>query len=356
MTEAGQPSLECAGLSVHYGAVQALRDVTLRVEPGEVVALLGPSGSGKSTLLHAAAGFVPPSAGSIAIAGREVSRPGWSLPPEKRAIGLVFQSYALWPHLSALDTVAYPLRRRGSSRPEALKAAQGWLDRVGLGALGGRRPNELSGGEQQRVGLARALAGSPSLFLLDEPTANLDASLKGALQEEITRQQRSTGAGALYVTHDPAEAFAVADRVATLHAGRLVQVGRPAEVYAAPADRWVASLTGACSIVRGVRASSNGGSLCLELAGRQMTCRGRIVQAGGASGILRPEWVDLAEPGGLALDARVSAVRFQGSFTDYVLHWEGETPVLARQPGPPRYVAGAGLSWQPAEIVIVSED
>jgi iron(III) transport system ATP-binding protein len=350
-----EPSLSCAGLSVHYGAVQALEEVTLEVQRGEVVALLGPSGSGKTTLLHAAAGFVLPSAGAIAIAGRDVSRPGWALPPEKRSVGLVFQSYALWPHLSARETVAYPLRRRGAARGEALKAAQAWLERIGLGKLGDRRPNELSGGEQQRVGLARALAGSPALFLLDEPTANLDATLKAALQEEIGRQQRSTGAGALYVTHDPAEAFAVADRVAVLRAGRLIQVGTPPEVYSTPANPWVAALTGTCSVIRGVRAIARGETVCINLGGREVSCRGRLVSSSGTAAVLRPEWIALGAPGSLTLEAAIAAVRFQGSYTDYIFA-AGEFKVIARQPGPPSYLPGDGVSWEPRQIVVVSED
>lgn len=320
-----------------------------------MVALLGPSGSGKSTLLHAAAGFVLPSSGHIEIAGREVSRKGWGLPPEKRAIGLVFQNYALWPHLSARETVAYPMRRHGASATEARQAAQTWLERIGLGALAARRPSELSGGEQQRVGLARALAASPALFLLDEPTANLDATLKASLQEEIRRQQRSTGAGALYVTHDPAEAFAVADRVAVLHKGRLVQVDTPAEVYARPANPWVAALTGACSVLRGIAWRTEGESLRLELCGRELNCTGQALSDSATACILRPEWVAIDASGALALEGSLQAVRFQGSHTDYVVS-AGDGEVLIRAPGPPRYAAEQPVSWAPRQAVMVPDN
>jgi len=348
------PSLKCGDLSVHYGQTQALVDVSLEVARGEVVALLGPSGSGKTTLLHAAAGFVLPSAGRIEIAGREVSRAGWALPPEKRSVGLVFQSYALWPHLSAIDTVAYPLRRAGASRQEAAKAAAAWLERVGLARLADRHPNELSGGEQQRVGLARALARSPELFLLDEPTANLDATLKATLQDEISRQQRSTGAGALYVTHDPAEAFAVADRVAVLRTGKLVQTGRPAELYASPADPWVAALTGPCSVLRHVQASAKGECLRLSVQAQEVNCPGRLLAPGGSTVVLRPEWVVLGPPGAHALEATIANVRFQGPHTDYVLRTV-DAEVMARQPGPPACGAGDRVSWQPREAVVVHD-
>jgi len=348
-------ALASAGLSVHYGPVQALDGVSLEVQHGEVVALLGPSGAGKSTLLHAAAGFVVPSQGTIAIGGREVSRPGWTLPPEKRAVGLVFQSYALWPHMSAIDTVAYPLRRHGTGRRDAREAAHDWLKRLGMAELAQRRPAELSGGEQQRVGLARALASSPVLFLLDEPTANLDASLKASLQKEIRRLQRATGAGALYVTHDPAEAFAVADNVAVLRAGCLVQMGAPAEVYACPIDPWVAQLTGACSILRGIPWAAEGPHLRLTFGEREVLCRGRALSPKAATLLLRPEWVALGPPGALALESRLQLVRFQGSYTDYLLDAHG-AEVLAREPGPPCRAAGQAISWEPREALVVSED
>lgn len=348
-------SLACHSLSVAYDGVQALKDVSLEVRRGEVVALLGPSGSGKTTLLHAAAGFVLPSSGSISIAGSEVSRPGWALPPEKRSIGLVFQSYALWPHLTARETVAYPLRRRGAGRHDALQAAQVWLDKIGLGALAERRPSELSGGEQQRVGLARALAASPALFLLDEPTANLDATLKASLQEEIRCQQQSTDAGAVYVTHDPAEAFAVADRVAVLHGGQLVQVDTSREIYSAPADPWVARLTGACSILPGVPWRAEGDHLRLTMCGSEVICPGRVVNPEASVCVLRPEWLALATPGSLALQGSIRTVRFQGSHTDYVVG-TGDGQVLVREPGTPSFEAGQPVSWQPRQAVVVPDN
>ncbi|HLY64975.1 MAG TPA: ATP-binding cassette domain-containing protein, partial [Chloroflexota bacterium] len=182
---------------MHYGAIRAIDCIDLTVPRGELMAVLGPSGSGKSTLLHAVAGFVAPADGEIAIDGRQVSGPGWAFPPERRSIGLVFQSYALWPHMNALDTVAYPLQRRGWARDKARDKARSLLDRVGLGSLASRRPGQLSGGEQQRVGLARALAASPVLFLLDEPTANLAPKVAAELLGEHVRQLAAGGATVL---------------------------------------------------------------------------------------------------------------------------------------------------------------
>jgi len=276
--------------------------------------------------------------------------------PEKRAVGLVFQSYALWPHLTAVETVAYPLRRRGVPRDRALREAQQWLERVGMAELAQRLPNELSGGEQQRVGLARALASAPALFLFDEPTANLDASLKAALQGEISQQQRRTGAGAIYVTHDPAEAFAVAQRVAVLRQGRLVQVGSPVDVYSAPRDPWVAALTGPCSFIPVREAHETGpASLALEVFGQQLRCTGRIVSGGASAGtaILRPEWVALGGPKALSFDGRITLVRFQGSHTDYVVEMEGRA-ITAREVGQPVHAVGEAVSWRPTRVVVTS--
>jgi iron(III) transport system ATP-binding protein len=352
-TPGAEASLICRGLSVGYGPIHAVNGVDLVVRRGELMAVLGPSGSGKTTLLHAAAGFVAPAEGEIHIAGQQVSGPGWAIPPERRSIGLVFQSYALWPHMTALDTVAYPLERRGVGREQAREKARLLLERVGLGSLAARRPGELSGGEQQRVGLARALAASPALFLLDEPTANLDATIKPLLQQEIVREQRSTGAGALYVTHDPAEAFAVADRVAVLRDGRLLQVGEPVSIYSEPANEWVARLTGPGSTLAVVAGRRSDGSIELGIDGVQLACAGEL-RGGPGPGIalLRPEWAELASAGTLPLSGSVKDVRYQGSTTDYTLAGSAYD-VIVRREGPPEYAPGAIVSWAPKRVVVL---
>ncbi|HEX6513031.1 MAG TPA: ABC transporter ATP-binding protein [Chloroflexota bacterium] len=336
--------------------MRALRSVDLEVARGELVAVLGPSGSGKTTLLHAAAGFVAPSEGSISIAGAEVSGPGWATPPERRSIGLVFQSYALWPHMTALDTVAYPLRRRGIAEKAASEQAWALLERIGLGALAQRKPNQLSGGEQQRVGLARALAASPALFLLDEPTANLDATIKPLLQQEIVRQQQSTGAGTLYVTHDPGEAFAVAQRVVVLREGRPLQSADPVTIYERPADSWVAALTGPSSalLVTGCEANSDG-TVRFLLCGHELRCPGSLDCRPGGDGlaIVRPEWCHLGSSGELALEGRIEGVRYQGAFTDYLLETPAG-PVSIRRDGPPEFESGRAISWEPRRVALVA--
>ncbi|MGI8645542.1 MAG: ABC transporter ATP-binding protein [Nocardioides sp.] len=305
-------TLRVEGLGVVYGAVAALCEVDLVVAPGEVLALLGPSGSGKSTLLHAVAGFQAPSAGRILLDGREVATPRRVVPPERRDVGVVFQHYALWPHLSALDTVAYPLRRRGESRAEARRAAHEILERLDVAHLADRRPAELSGGEQQRIGLARALARRPSLYLFDEPTAHLDTHIRAVFLEELVSRQRAGGAAAVYATHDAEEALGLADRVALLARGRVVQTGTPAQVYAEPVDLWAARLTGPASVL-----DTPAGDL-----------------------LVRPEWAALGgdEP------ATVAQVWFRGPHSDYLLD-TAQGRLLVREPGPPAHTVGERVGW-----------
>ena len=184
---------------------------------------------------------------------------------------MVFQDHALWPHLSVLDTVAYPLRRAGAPKSAARQAARDILEQLGLGPLAERRPGQLSGGEQQRVGLARALARGPGLYLFDEPTAHLDASLRGQILEEVARRRAADGAAAIYATHDAAEALAIADRVAVLHSGRMAQAGPPAEVYAAPDDLIVAALTGPMSVLHAPVSSVTPARYTIEVGGALAT-------------------------------------------------------------------------------------
>ncbi len=236
---------------LYPGGNQALTDVSLRIEPGELVVLLGPSGSGKTTLLRCLAGIERITSGSIRIGERVVAAGRAHHPPEQRNLAMVFQDYALWPHLVARDNVAFALRRSGMGRAERVTAAAAMLARVGLSSLGDRYPNQLSGGEQQRVALARALVGETGLLLCDEPLSNLDADLRERLRIEISSLVRAAGATTVYITHDQAEAFALADRVGVLERGRLVQIGPPEEIYAAPATAFVARFTGLSGTLRG---------------------------------------------------------------------------------------------------------
>ena len=358
MTPAGPcaapDAVACVGLCVGYGPVghggpPALAGLDLAVAPGETVALLGESGSGKTTLLNAIAGFVPPLAGEIWLAGELASGPGRSLPPERRRIGMVFQDHALWPHLSVLDTVAYPLRRAGASRAAARRDALAILAQMGLGPLAERRPGQLSGGEQQRVGLARALACRPAVYLFDEPTAHLDASLRAQILDEVARRRAADGAAAIYATHDAAEALAIADRVAVLHSGAMAQAGPPAEVYAAPDDLIVAGLTGPVSVLDAPVRAAAPGTYTIEVGEARVTVPGGVAPGAvaAAPGPARPR----PHPGPARLgparrrSARPSSseVRFRGPHTDYHVGTPAG-PLLIREPGPPR--AGSGpVRW-----------
>lgn len=220
--------------------MQAAQDVSLTVDAGETLALLGPSGCGKSTVLRGVAGLERPDSGRVEVGGRDVT----ALPPEARHIGLVFQDYALFPHLSVLHNVAYGPRRRGLSRPQAAAQAQEVLTLVGLGEHGRRLPAQLSGGQQQRVALARALATRSPLLLLDEPLSNLDEKLRSELRHDLRGLFGQLGAGVLLVTHDQREALALAHRVAVMRAGRVVQVGPARNVFASPASAWTAEFLG----------------------------------------------------------------------------------------------------------------
>lgn len=229
---------------VYPGGSQALDDISLEVDPGTVLVLLGPSGSGKTTLLRCLAGIERISSGRLTIGDSVVADGSLHVPPERRDLSMVFQDYALWPHMVARDNVAFALRRRGVTKREGQRRAMQMLDRVGLGVLGERYPSELSGGEQQRVALARALIGDTGLVLCDEPLSNLDADLRERMRIEISSLVRLAGATTVYITHDQAEAFALADKVGVLERGKLVQFDAPEEIYIRPATPFVARFTG----------------------------------------------------------------------------------------------------------------
>ena len=232
--------LEIRDLVVRYGDVVAVEDASLDARRNAITALVGPSGCGKTSLLRAIAGFEAPAQGTVTIAGRTVAGNGRWVPPERRAVGMVFQEGALFPHVTVRQNVGFGLK----GRPDADSRARAALDLVGLAELGERYPDELSGGQQQRVGLARALAPSPEIVLLDEPFANLDAALRQRVREEVSAILREAGTTAVVVTHDQEEALSIADRLAIMERGRILQSGRPEEVYARPSSEAVAEFIG----------------------------------------------------------------------------------------------------------------
>ena len=253
--------LDIDGVRVRYGQSVAVDGVTLSVEPGEILALLGPSGCGKTTLLRSVAGFIRPDSGRVMVDGVAIDH----LPPGRRGVGIVFQSYALFPHMSAAENVAYGLEARRMPRAEIVRRVEAALAAVRMDALGDRRPRALSGGQQQRVALARALAIEPSILLLDEPFAALDRALRLDLQLEIKRLQRRFGVTAVLVTHDQDEAMSMADRMAVMRGGRVEQVGAPAEVYDRPASPFVAGFVGTTNALHGAVEARDGAGYRVRL-------------------------------------------------------------------------------------------
>ena len=265
-------SVRIENVSFSYGGTPVLDDVSLDVGAGEFFAFLGPSGSGKTTLLRLIAGFGEPASGRILIGDTDVT----GLPPWKRNVGMVFQSYALWPHMTVAKNVAFGLERRKLPRAEIVRKVESALALVGLAGYADRRPAQLSGGQQQRVALARTLAIEPDVLLLDEPLSNLDAKLRVEMRAELKRLQRKLGLTAIYVTHDQEEANAIADRIAVLDSGKIQQVGTPVALYDHQATRFVATFLGTANLVEGRitggRFESDGWSLPGITGGDGATC------------------------------------------------------------------------------------
>ena len=319
MTEPATPALDCVGLRKAFGPVVAVADVSLTVQPGELLALLGPSGCGKTTALRLIAGFEQTDAGSVRIGGRTVVDERQSLPPESRRVGMVFQDYALFPHLSVAANVQYGLegaesgtgsrlggllRRYTPVRPGPLDArVREALALVSLEGMAERYPHELSGGEAQRVALARALAPRPDLILLDEPFSNLDSRLRVALRSEVRAILKRAGAAAVFVTHDQEEAFSLADRVAVMWEGRIAQVGSPAEIYGRPATQAVAAFVGDADFLPGEVADG----IVETAVGRTAVASGPALEGPVRQGpvlvMLRPESVRVRAGGPLEPDA-----------------------------------------------------
>jgi iron(III) transport system ATP-binding protein len=240
------------GLTKRFGPeVAAVRDLDLDVRHGELISLLGPSGCGKTTTLRLIAGFLEPDAGEIRVGDRRLSGPGHAVPPERRGMSMIFQSYAVWPHRTVAENVAYGLKFRDVPREDAAKRMRDALALVRLEGLADRYPGELSGGQQQRVALARALVVEPEILLLDEPLSNLDAHLREEMRFEIRRLHEAFSITTVYVTHDQAEAMVTSDRIAVMREGRLEQVGTAREIYERPATAFVAGFIGRANLLRG---------------------------------------------------------------------------------------------------------
>jgi iron(III) transport system ATP-binding protein len=329
-------------LTKSFDGVPVLNGVDLRVQPGTLLSLLGPSGCGKTTLLRLLAGLEQPDSGTVSVDGEVLAGPGTFVPPERRRISLVFQDWALFPHMSVADNVGYGLGRsagRGGRIDQALAM-------VGLAGLGDRRPGTLSGGQQQRVALARAVAPEPSILLLDEPFSNLDTSLRAQVRSEVHELLVELGITTVVVTHDQDEAFVLGDQVAVMHAGRIVQQDTPAGLYANPASPWVATFVGDANLIDGVVRSgptgADGGLASAATDVGMVALRG--VPAGGMGGraqiLVRPEECHL-EHGG---DARVDLVEYYGHDTVYVVGLAGGNRIRVRESSAPRAGRGDAVS------------
>ena len=313
--------LAIRGLSKHFGDVAAVDGFELDIGDHELISLLGPSGCGKTTTLRCIAGFEEPTAGHILFDDRDIV----ALPPERRNIGMVFQNYALFPHMTVRQNLAFGLEMRGIPKSEMAERIARVLETVQLGDLGERYPRQLSGGQQQRIALARAMVIEPSILLLDEPLANLDAKLREEMRFFVRSLQKRVGITTVYVTHDQAEAMVISDRIVVMFDGHIHQVGEPHEIYARPVSREVASFIGLSNFIEGrVQGTGNNGEFSLETAVGTLRCAYSATLAPGqkVTLIVRPEAVALSAdtPGGAgpnAVQGRVSERYFLGNITGY---------------------------------------
>jgi len=312
-------------------AVAAVRDVDLAVNPGELLTLLGPSGCGKTTTLRMIAGFQEPSGGEILIGEHDVTR----VPANRRDIGFVFQSYALFPHLTVFDNIAYGLRIRRKSADEIRIAVTEVVALVGLAGFERRFPGELSGGQQQRVALARAIVIHPRVLLFDEPLSNLDAKLRVEMRTEIQRLQRTLGITTVYVTHDQEEAMAISDRIAVMKDGTIAQLGSAEELYRRPASSFVAGFLGRANLLAATVRASGGGSVTLDVAGAAITvaCLGDYPAGSRLSVMVRPERIAIGPPAGV-LDGEIVSRVYLGEKAEYVVR-VGDTTLQVIRADPP---------------------
>jgi putative spermidine/putrescine transport system ATP-binding protein len=352
--DAGRAALVLRGLRKEFGSAIAVDGVDLEVRRGEFLTLLGPSGSGKTTTLRMIAGFMSPSGGSIEIDGTDMTR----VPPHRRDVGMVFQNYALFPHMTAAQNIGFPLRMRRRPRAEIERRVADALALVKLGGLGERYPRQLSGGQQQRIALARAVVFEPRLLLMDEPLGALDRKLREALQLEIIHISRQLGATVLYVTHDQEEALVLSDRIAIFSSGRIKQLGSGEDLYDRPASLFVADFIGESNILRG-RYEANGSDGGSVVRGESRwrvggaAARRTALEPGAAAAlVVRPERVRILEaasqpsPGANAVDATVADVLYLGPDTKYELDLADGGRATVRQPR-----AGGGREWQRGDRV-----
>ena len=356
-------SLRLSDLCKHYSGSRAaaVNSISLDVTAGEFVSLLGASGSGKTTTLMMIAGFTAPDRGEVWLGEQPIHH----LPPEKRGVGVVFQNYALFPHMTAFRNVAFPLNMRRLAKVEVRQRAEAALDRVGLSGLGHRYPSQLSGGQQQRVALARAIVFEPSLLLMDEPLGALDRGLREQMKGEIRRLHQELGITILYVTHDQEEALTLSDRIALMHAGRIIQIGSSADLYERPADAFVARFIGEGTLVEGVVENNMDGKIILRPGngsanGPALQGTGSVAKGAAAVLLLRPEKLSVtsADPAHGGLPAQVEDLVYVGDVTRIVLRLAEAVVLTAKLPNRrdlfrPKLGDQVRVSWSPEEAPIL---
>jgi iron(III) transport system ATP-binding protein len=314
--------IEIRGLTKNFGALRALNNIDISVEEKEFVTFLGPSGCGKTTTLRTLAGFLVPDAGSVSVAGEVLSSPDGVVPPERRRMGMVFQNYAVWPHMSVLENVRFGLRYSNLDRSQQAARLEQVLAMVSLEGLEHRHPAQLSGGQQQRVALARSLVVEPSILLLDEPLSNLDAKLRERMRSELKSLQRRTGITFVYVTHDQAEAMALSDRIVVFHNGTVQQVGSPRELYERPVNLFVADFMGQVNKISGTVVAREGAAVVIGVGEHRLTALAPADLAGPTVIVaIRPEAFsflpDSGSGGSNRLKGVVMEATFLGNIVDY---------------------------------------
>ena len=354
------PEIQLLSLEKHFREIRAVDGVSLEVVGGEFFSLLGPSGCGKTTTLRMIGGFELPTGGRVLLRGRDVTMD----PPDKRPVNMVFQNYALFPHLGVGENIAFGLRRRGVDGAEIKRRVGEALDLVHLGGYEQRKPNQLSGGQQQRVALARALVNRPNVLLLDEPLGALDLKLRKQLQVELKRVQVEVGITFVYVTHDQEEALTMSDRIAVMNRGRVEQLGTPEELYEHPATRFVANFIGTTNLVVGVVESVDATHAVIRLASTEacLVERSDLVVGRSVELSIRPESVALhpsngTAPAALSIAAVVEQVAYLGNSVQYHVRSRGGLQITALAPTTgDRLPVGSAvdITWRPAEALVLA--